>query len=358
VRLRQLRIEQLRLFEQAEIAPGPRLNLLVGDNGAGKTSVLEAVHLLGYGRSFRAGARDAVIRHGADAARVFAEIEAPDGRHRLGLRRGSKDWEARIDGVAVAALSELFARCAVVTFEPGSHELIAGPAELRRRFLDWGLFHVEQEFLGVWRSYQRALRQRNALLREGRGGDQLTPWELELDRSGSTLDRMRQRYADALAPPLEELSAALFPSPGLPTLSYRPGWPRHEGALGDALAASRPRDLALGYTTLGPHRANWSIRYPTLPGRDSLSRGQEKLAALCCVLAQAQHYAGVRGDWPIICLDDLGSELDQAHQGRAAQWLAAQPAQVLVSGTEAPVGFDAGSCAMFHVERGQLRALL
>jgi DNA replication and repair protein RecF len=356
--LLRLHIERLRLFEQVEFEPGSGINLFVGPNGAGKTSLLEAVYLLGYGRSFRGGGREAPVRRGAESLEVFAELAGTSGVHRLGLRRSGKDWEARLDGAPVSTLSDLFARCAVVCFEPGSHELIAGPAELRRRFLDWGLFHVEPSFLGVWRSYQRALRQRNALLRQGRGGDELLPWERELGRSGAELDRMRRGYIAALSAPLASLTEAIFPGPGAPTLHYASGWPSEEGSLEEMLPRARARDTTLGYTSFGPHRANWNVRYPTLPVRSSLSRGQEKLSALCCILAQAQHYAHARGDWPIVCLDDLGSELDRDHQARAVAWLAAQPAQMLVTGTETPNGFESVERHVFHVEQGSVQRLL
>jgi DNA replication and repair protein RecF len=356
--LTRLRLEQLRLFEAVELEPGPRVNLLLGANGAGKTSLLEAVHLLGYGRSFRSGGRDALIRRGAEAAGVFAEIETPSGIRRVGLRRGGKDWEARLDGAAVSTLSALFEVCAVVCFEPGSHELIAGPAELRRRFLDWGLFHVEPDFIGVWRSYQRALKQRNALLRQGRGGAALEPWEHELARNGGVLHRMRLGYVASLGPRLAEIARHIFPSPGEPSLHYQAGWRVDESGLDAALVEHRERDLSLGYTSIGPHRANWSLRFPALPSREVLSRGQEKLTALCCVLAQAQNYATARGDWPVICVDDLGSELDHDHQQRTAAWLQAQPAQVWVTGTSAPGGLDRAPAHVFHVEQGAVRALL
>jgi DNA replication and repair protein RecF len=359
--LLRLRAEQLRLFETVEIEPTPGVNLLLGPNGAGKTSLLEAVHLLGYGRSFRAGAREAVVRRGAEALQVFAEIaDARGERHRLGLQRSGRQWQARIDGRDVGSLSELFVHCPVVCFEPGSHELIAGPADLRRRFLDWGLFHVEHTFLGIWRDYQRALRQRNALLRTHAPADEFVPWEHELAELGGRLHQLRTVYVAALAAPLVDVAGALFPSPGAPTLRYLPGWSEEGEGLGGVLAAARDRDRQLGYTTAGPHRANWTLHYPALPSRDSLSRGQEKLSALCCILAQARHFASVRGDWPIICVDDLGSELDRAHQSRAAEWLTAQPAQVWVTGTDNPAGFSGAGdgVATFHVEQGSLRRLL
>jgi DNA replication and repair protein RecF len=361
MQLLRLRAEQLRLFETVEIEPGPGVNLLLGPNGAGKTSLLEAVYLLGYGRSFRAGTREAVVRRGADGLRVFAEMaDARGERHRLGLERSARQWQARIDGRDVGSLSELFLHCPVVCFEPGSHELIAGPAELRRRFLDWGLFHVEHEFLAVWRDYQRALRQRNALLRAQAPADEFGPWEHELGSLGERLHVMRAGYVAALAEPLAEVAMALFPSPGPPLLRYLPGWAGEGEGLAAALVASRDRDRQLGYTTPGPHRANWALQYPLLPTREVLSRGQEKLSALCCILAQAQQFASVRSDWPVVCVDDLGSELDRTHQALAADWLAAQPAQVWVTGTEAPAGLGTGNAgvATFHVEQGALRRLL
>jgi DNA replication and repair protein RecF len=359
--LLRLRAEQLRLFEAVDFEPTPGVNLLLGPNGAGKTSLLEAVYLLGYGRSFRAGAREAVVRRGAESLQVFAEIaDARGERHRLGLQRSGRQWQARIDGRDVGNLSELFVHCPVVCFEPGSHELIAGPAELRRRYLDWGLFHVEQTFLDTWRDYQRALRQRNALLRGHASTDEFLPWEHELGSLGERLHQMRGSYVAALAAPLVAVAAEVFPSPGPPTLRYLPGWSAEGEGLATVLAASRDRDRQVGYTTAGPHRANWSLHYPDLPTRDALSRGQEKLSALCCILAQAQHFAAVRGDWPIMCIDDLGSELDRPHQARAADWLAAQPAQVWVTGTDAPAGFAAArdGVTTFHVEQGTLRRLL
>ncbi len=359
MRLLRLRAQHLRLFDRLDIEPGPGVNLLVGPNGAGKTSVLEAIYLLGYGRSFRAGARDVVVQRGSAELQLFAEIETAAGTHRLGLRRSSRDWEARVDGEPVPSLSELFRHCAVVLFEPGSHALIGGEAELRRRFIDWGLFHVEQDFLPVWRRYQRALKQRNAWLRGAGEQGGAAPWERELDSAGSVLHRMRAGYLQSLTPRVEVLADTLFPAARQLAFEYQPGWRADEQTLAEALAGSRERDRTLGYTTVGPHRANWSLRIPEIPDRHALSRGQEKLAALCCLLAQAAQYAEAMGGWPVLCLDDLASELDRAHQQRLAVWLRAVPAQVLLTGTEAPIGLaDAGDCVTFHVEQGQIRRLL
>jgi DNA replication and repair protein RecF len=359
VRFERLRIQGLRCLTDVAVELAEGIHVFVGANGAGKTSVLEAAYLLSHGRSFRSGAREALLQRGRSELTVFAEIhDAGERRQRLGLGRQGPRWEARLDGVDVP-LGQLVQACAVVCFEPGSHALIAGPAEERRRFVDWGVFHVEQGFLEHWRRYQRALRQRNALLRGGMASHEelYAPWERELDAAGAIIDAQRQRYLDAWLPLLARSLGDLLPELGAVTLRYRRGWPE-AARLVDVLAEQRGRDLARGHTTAGPHRADWSLAFEQAPLREHLSRGQEKLTALGCLLAQAALHAGRRGEWPVVCLDDLASELDLAHQEALVAQLVAAGAQALVTGTECPAPLRALPHRLFHVEQGQIRALL
>lgn len=362
MRIDRLQIEHFRLFERLELSLDPGLNLLLGGNGAGKTSVLEAVYLLAYGRSFRGAVRDGLIRRGQNALRVFAEVSDAAGQNRrLGVERGVREWQARIDGQAVPGLSEVYRQIAVVCFEPGSHALIAGGSEHRRRFLDWALFHVEPEFLPIWRRCQRALKQRNALLKSGATDvTGLDAFESELAEAGERLTALREAYLLRLAPRLSAMANHFLPELGGLTLRYQRGWSRESGPLLQALCASRSRDGLLGHTTVGPHRADWSLGYEQLPSRETFSRGQEKLTALACVLAQAEGFAAECGHWPILCLDDLASELDRAHLALALERLSTVPAQLLLTGTEAPVELSAwrGSLARFHVEQGRIERLL
>lgn len=359
MRLERLQLRGLRCIEEIALTFEPGFNVLVGANGAGKTSVLEAAFLLSHGRSFRSGARDALVRRGSSALSIFSTVRHDDGRLlRLGLGREGPRWEARVEAQDVP-IGQLVRECAVVCFEPGSHALIAGAADERRRFLDWGVFHVEQEFLSMWRRYQRALKQRNSLLRaETLANDELmSPWELELARCGTWIDQWRRSYLDALLPYLREQSALLLPELGDVELRYRQGWPEGED-LAAFLAAQRSRDQGRGHTTSGVHRADWSLSFLQAPQREHLSRGQEKLVALICLLAQARLDADHRGEWPIICLDDLASELDQSHQTAVVESLMAVPVQVLVTGTEAPRPLQPSQARVFHVEQGQLTPLL
>jgi DNA replication and repair protein RecF len=355
--LTRLRVSRLRCLAEAELELDPGLNVVVGANGAGKSSLVEAVHLLAYGRSFRGRVRDGLVRTGATSLEVYAEWQEDGQAHRAGIRHSGQEWEARLDGSPVSRVTDLCARFAAVTFEPGSHALLGGGADQRRRYLDWGLFHVEPGFLATWRRYSRALKQRNALLKTRPPSIALDPWDHELAEAGETLTRQRQAYLVALEPELEKVSAAVLPELGSPKLEFQPGWKAGDLSLADALLLARERDMVMGYSTTGPHRADWRLGFEGLPGRETLSRGQEKLAALACLMAQAERHALRRGEWPVICLDDVASELDGEHQRQVLASVLASGAQVLLTGTEVPESVASLEVRhrLFHVEHGQLR---
>ena len=361
MQLTRLTTHGLRRLSHVELVPSDGLNLITGENGAGKTSLLEALHLMAYGRSFRGRVRDGLIQTGAEAVEVFVEWrEGPERRlRRAGLCHTGQSWTGRLDGQDVAQLGELCAALAVVSFEPGSHALVTGGGEPRRRFVDWGLFHVEQGFLPLWRRYSRALKQRNALLKSGVAGSQLDAWDHELAEAGEPITRHRQHYLQSLQTRLLQVAGELVPALGASSIDFQAGWRSSEMPLADALLLVRDRDRNLGYTTVGPHRADWRIDFSAHPQREALSRGQAKLTALSVLLAQAQDYAAQRGEWPIVALDDLASELDRNHQGRVLELLKTSGAQISVSGTEVPVALEASRAELtrFHVEHGQVRQL-
>ena len=350
--LASLRIAGLRLFERLDIAFEPGWNLFVGANGAGKTTILEAAYLLSHGRSFRAGSRDALVREGEAGFSIYGEFGSAGSRRGLGIARQNGRVEARVNGVA-STLGDLMQHAAVLCFEPGSHDLLSGTSEGRRRFLDWGVFHVEHDFLTTWLRYQRALRQRNALLRQGASDTELEPWSLELARSGEPLTAMRRRYFAALAVAAEPLLALLLPELGTPRLEFSAGHDTGQ-PLFDELIARQSRDRERGHGTRGPHRADWTLAFERAPRREHLSRGQEKLGAFAMVMAQARCYESGHGDAPVLCLDDIVSEIDADHLTRVFDIIGRSGAQILATATERSAAYDgvAASIAMFHVEQG------
>jgi DNA replication and repair protein RecF len=217
---------------------------------------------------------------------------------------------------------------------------------------------VDQAPLPVRRRYALALKPRNPLLKRRQADPQLDAWEDELAQAGEAIGAQRMAYVDALQPQLALALDRLLPVAGGGTLAYLPGWRRDECSLRDALLLARERDLAAGFTSVGPHRADWRIDFGAIPGRQALSRGQAKLVALSLLLAQAEHHAGVRGEWPVVAFDDLASELDRTHQRRVLERLLATGAQVFITGTEVPAALGGlqAPLVMFHVEHGQLQA--
>nr|WP_328796933.1 DNA replication/repair protein RecF [Luteimonas deserti] len=366
MRLTRLDLRNLRNLQDVLLVPGAGVNLLIGDNGAGKTSVLEGLHLMAYGRSFRGRVRDGLVRRGAEALEVYAEwVEASGGddlrERRAGLRHSGQAWSGRLDGQDVAQLGDLCAALKVVTVEPGSHALVSGSSEIRRRFLDWGLFHVEHGYLPQWRRYARALKQRNALLKVGGANGQLDAWDQELADAATPLDHRRDAYLGRLQSSLRIVASRIAPGLVAPELEFIPGWRRSDLSFADALLVARERDRTAGYTSVGPHRADWRLRFEGGIEQSLLSRGQAKQAALCCLMAQALDCASEQaGHWPVVALDDLASELDRHHQAEILDYLRAGDAQVFITGTEIPAHWSAElrrQAHMFHVEHGVVSRL-
>jgi DNA replication and repair protein RecF len=213
--LSELRAENLRNISELVLHPQTGVNLLTGANGAGKTSVLEAVYLLSHASSFRTRRGEILVQRNRERLSIFGEVRQSSGSTaRLGLIQECGRWIAKVDGLTPVSLSALLERCAVVCFEPGSHALISGASEERRRFLDWGVFHVEPAFVDIARRYRRALRQRNAALRERSGDPELSIWDGELAAAAIPLSAARTRYMDRFVPILGGLLARYLPELG------------------------------------------------------------------------------------------------------------------------------------------------
>jgi len=357
--LTELRVQHLRNIEEEQFELADGLNLFVGPNGAGKTSILEAAYLLSHGASFRTHQIEHLQQRGTSQLALFARVQTRTLTRRLGLLRQGARWLAKLDGDASGRLADLFAACAVVCFEPGSHALISGGAEGRRSFLDWGVFHVEQDFASRMRRYRRALKQRNALLKQEASDDELAVWDEELSLSAEPLASAREAYIERFYRELIPLLEGYLPELGQANLRFRPGWDRSKH-LRDALAEVRLRDRAIGHTTRGLHRADWVLSFANAPSHEQLSRGQEKLCAIACMLAQVTLYRLVLQENPIIAFDDLCSELDGGHQAAALAALMESGAQILLTGTEIPPVLleRFPPQRRFHVEQGRVREVI
>ncbi|MDH3647108.1 MAG: DNA replication/repair protein RecF [Gammaproteobacteria bacterium] len=351
--LEKLQVNNFRCLEHVELEPSPGTNLIFGENASGKTSLLEAIFVLGRGRSFRTAHRQRLIRDGSTEYVILGDISAGATSRRIGIRASRKEQDIHIGGRPAASIAELGDCLPVEAIDPEVHKLVEEGPERRRRFLDWGTFHVDQSFLTVWQRYRKALRQRNALLQQ-QALSQLNAWDEELVLSGESLTAMRRRFLDALAGPVAELGMQLLDSEI--KIGFRPGWNREIG-LSEAIAGNRERDSAMGRTLAGPHRAELVIELDSARARARVSRGQQKLLAACLILAQLKVLATLGRPRAVLLLDDPGAELDDRRVGALLSALADLDVQLFVTALDRK-NLPEIADRVFHMEQSVPRLML
>ena len=355
-----LTLENLRCLRRVELELHPGRNLIIGANGSGKTSLLEAIFLLGRGRSFRTRNSERLITHGESRLVVFGRTAPSDA---LGFPMGlgvqvtrGEATVAKIQGEFTRTLAELPAALPVQVIDPGVHKLVEDSAHRRRRWMDWATFHVEHGFVDVWAAYTRTLRQRNAALKQlgGSGSTvaaQLDAWDIELAQLGERLALSRRQMLERLHSHWQETVLELS---GLELdLGYFQGWAR-DTPLADALRHSRERDLARGSTHAGPHRGDVVLKLDGKLARDILSRGQQKLAAVAMILAQLRLLATVLPEPPTLLLDDPAAELDPDRLSRFISQVEPLHCQIVLTALTAGHHPFGSPDRMFHVEHGHV----
>jgi len=350
VSLTEISIAHVRCLTEAELHLPPKLTLIFGANGSGKTSILEAVFLLGRGRSFRTRNNSRLITHDKNYLRVIGQVEQATGvTDTVGIEVNFERTVARISGRDVGSLAELSPLFAVQAIEPGVHRLVEEGGHRRRRWLDWAVFHVEPRFVETWLQYTRALKQRNAALKLP--GSDATVWEPELARLGELITESRQNLLTRLMPYWRETVISLS---GLEVdLQYQRGWSQDQ-PLSRALAASRPRDLARQLTHVGPHRADVAVRLHGQPAREVLSRGQQKLVAAAMTLAQLELLKEATALTPTLLLDDPAAELDGEHLERFLSQVTHLRCQLVVTSLHAESRLFGAPERTFRVEEGRV----
>jgi DNA replication and repair protein RecF len=345
------RAEQFRCLAEVELELDRRANLFIGPNASGKTSLLEAAFFLGRGRSFRSRRRDALIRHGQDAFLLAGRSEAGAVTVPLGVRASRKDTEWRVSGAPAEGIANLAEEFPAQVIDPEVHKLLEEGPGRRRRFLDWGVFHVEHAFLDNWRRYHQALRQRNAALKQDRGDADLAAWDQELATSGEGLARQREAYVSRLSVPLGIIGLALLDRPV--TLAHRLGW-FADGPLLLVLVWGRPRDRRYRATQAGPHRGDVIVQVNGRPAKDQVSRGQQKLVAAALLLAQLEIQEQERPGRSALLLDDPAAELDTGNLERLMGIVQALPAQLWITSLRADIAGLPKGARTFHVEQGRV----
>ena len=356
MRFDRLEISCFRNLSSVSLELNPGLNFFYGENGAGKTALLEAAHMLGRGRSFRTQQARALIQRDADMFVVRASInDEQRSFHTVAMSKSvAGQTELKINGLPERRLSEVARLVPLQVMLPDIGELVFGGPQLRRKWLDWGTFHVKPEYLRILRDYLRALKQRNAALKQGGGAD-LGPWTAQLVETAAYVDDQRLSYLGNLEPEFAYAARRLAPELDV-AMVYRRGWPDGEN-LDKVLGESGPREVKLGATQAGPHRADIELRVGDSRASTVLSRGQGKAIASALMVSQARLLAASARRDSVFLIDDVGAELDASHNVRFFQTLEEMGCQILATSTEKPAGeiqFAGDRLSVFHVEHGSV----
>lgn len=353
--LTRLLIKDFRNIEHADLTLAPGFNFLVGANGSGKTSVLEAIYTLGHGRAFRSLQAGRVIRHDQDAFVLHGRISGAGREVAVGLTKNrAGDSKVRIDGSDGHKVAELAQMLPMQLITPEGFTLLNGGPKFRRAYIDWGCFHNEPGFFNAWGNLRRLLKQRNAALRQVTRYQQIQAWDRELAPLAEQISQWRAAYSEAIAADITTTCAQFLPEFAL-SFSFQRGWDK-ESDYAELLERQFERDRALTYTASGPHKADFRIRAEGTPVEDLLSRGQLKLLMCALRLAQGEFLTRQSGRRCLYLIDDFASELDETRRHLLASRLKATQAQVFVSTIAAEHVFTMADekGKMFHVEQGKI----
>lgn len=354
--LTHLEIQNFRLLKKVVIEPGAKLNVITGWNAAGKTTLLEATHVLATGRSFRTKRWSELIRHGADSLMVHGIVVEGAQEHRVGLAFDGRGRTIRVDGSAMKGAAVLARHVPLLAITPELHFEFLRSSRHRRGLLDWWLFHVEPDFYPKWLRYQRLLGQRNAALRCSSPPAVQFLWDEDLAALGEDLDHSRQNFFRQLREEFLQTAGTLLQC-GAVSLHFLRGWEDNEPLLA-LLQRTRASDQRRGFTQSGPHLADLRLDLDMDGIRTQLSHGQQKLLVIALRLAQLRLFMAKTGRRCVLLADDIGAELDRIHRQRVCDVLEALETQIFLTAMEAR-DFAPRSRAhsMFHVEQSCINSV-
>ncbi len=352
-----LQVTGFRNLQSIDFKPSSQFNVFYGQNGAGKTSILEAIYYLGLGRSFRTSLSARLIQKDTSGFSLFARLlnettEIPVGIERLldGSRR------IRYNGEKIASVAPLAQQLPIQLISTDSYRYFHDGPKIRRQFLNWGLFHVKPSFFPLWQRLLQLLKQRNAALKAKQPLNELSIWNADLIDVSEQIDALRIEYVSQLQPVLDGLLSRLLSTKSL-NLSYLRGWDQAQD-YASSLETHFYKDQAIGYTSTGPQRADLQLFINDTPAQDHLSQGEQKLAAYALYLAQGLLLQELSGKAPIYLIDDLPSELDPEKRICITNILSELQTQVFITGIttfELKDVIKLENAQVFHVEHGRVR---
>lgn len=328
-------LNNFRSYTDQAFTLDPGVTLIVGPNGSGKTNILEALYVMATTKSFRAK-DEALIQQGSDLLSI--EASSPEAEYRFAYQKLPTIAKKVTHGGVKKSLRSHIGSVPVVLFEPGDLQLLAGPPSARRAYIDTILCQTDPEYLQALNEYKRALKQRNALLRDHGyvTADMLFAWNVQLTGPAIIIRTKRQEFITYLQTKLPSLYEAIAGKSHELTISYQPNPENvfaNEAELLAQLEANAQRDSMAGFTTTGPHRDDLAVMFDGHPIDARASRGEHRSVVLALKLAELEYQNEFARSRPLFMLDDVFSELDTYRRGFLLQ--AIGDYQTIVTTTEA-----------------------
>lgn len=356
--IEQLEISHFRNLENVSVEPSPTLNAIVGNNGSGKTSFLEAIYFLGTAKSFRTPHSKQAISFGKSQFVVFGKITTLGGTSvPVGISKDPDSMAIRIANQPASSASTLAGLLPVQLINPDVHKMLEEGPRYRRRFMEWGLFHVKPNYFPLWQECRHILKQRNAALKQNLPTREIEQWDFALCEKARVITSLRKQYLEELQPIINRL---LEQSDSLPLVNIQlsQGWSKIK-SLEEALRDNLESDRSRGFTQYGPQRMDLIISCRGIRAKEVVSRGQQKFITAIMKIAQLellnQEDSGSKG---VLLVDDLPAELDEKFRALLVKMIAALRTQVFITATDASLLLGDGArpeFKVFHVEHGTIK---
>lgn len=349
-----LNVNCCRLLDDINIVLSKDLNIILGENASGKTSLLESLSLLSSGKSFRTSHINNVISHNKSAVLVSARLNYKNKTSQIGIEKSTSKTRIRINKQDVYSQAELSRHLPITIMHPESIELITGSPSYRRSFIDWITFYLYPEFHTQWKNYRHILKQRNLCLKDPKHKYALAKWTDELIQLQPSITDFRIKAIDKLKKELSKVSKELL-GDGNVELNFNNGFPAdielEPESLKQFYAQKEEYDLRLKRTSSGVHRADIKILLNGKPAIQVASRGQLKILAITLLLAQSTTINNDQEERGIIVIDDLAAELDNENKTKLIHYLSTLDQQLVITTTK-PLKIEGIPFKLFHVKHG------
>jgi DNA replication and repair protein RecF len=360
LRIHALEARQFRNLAEVVLEPHARFNVLWGDNGQGKTNLLEAIYLLGTLRSFRAAKTEEMVRFGAAKATVRARVEKLETQRLLEVALSPGHKSARVDGKGARA-TDYFGGFNVVLFAPEDLRLPKGSPSGRRRFVDRAVWNAHPSYLSEAQIYDRVLKSRNAVLRDDGSADLLEVYDAQLARAAVPIVTRRRALVDQLRPRVQAAFERMTQTGLELAIAYETQLPfvvagDIEAALLARLSADRRRDMARGATSSGPHVDDLDLVLDGKAAKSYASQGQLRAIVLALKIAEIEFLRATLGDAPVLLLDDVSSELDPTRNAQLFDFLQSVPCQAFITTTSPSHVLLSQERLDFHVFAGAVKS--